>query len=81
MFDKKVETDAAEYSSLITDVEAASHFREETRNYVRYCLVGEESPDEYEKPASSIITAFEPIGTAIRKEYSAGKDVARSPLQ
>lgn len=79
--DKRVETDSAEFSSLVTDLEAAGRFREETITYVSDCLKGKKSANKHEKSASNIITTFKPIGQALRSSYTAGKLVPPSPVQ
>lgn len=67
------ESDSAEFSNLITDLVAAQKFRTETINYARKCLEGDKEVLDKERPSSTIIASFRPVGEAIAEHCTAGE--------
>ena len=59
--------------SLWDNFELSISYRNETREYVRYCLdLTSDSNIDPVKSVNATITSFETIGTAIREAYNYG---------
>ena len=59
--------------SLWNSVELSNPYRNETREYVQYCLgLRNESHPFIARPVNATVGAFETIGEAIRKAYDYG---------
>lgn len=69
----RIETDSAEISSLVSDLEAAQKFREETIKYIQKCLTSNEAELDVEPPSSAIIKFFQRFGPAIAKSITTGQ--------
>ncbi|KAL9003529.1 MAG: hypothetical protein Q9188_003615 [Gyalolechia gomerana] len=60
-------------SSLVSDLEAAQKFREETIKYIQKCLTSNEAELDVEPPSSAIIEFFQRFGPAIAKSITTGE--------
>ena len=63
-----------ENGSLWDNLELSHPYRQETREYIRYCLeLKSDSSLDPVKSENATIQAFETVGTAIRKAYNYGQ--------
>lgn len=68
-----IETDSAEFSPLVSDLQAAQKFREETVEYIRKCLYNSEVAPDADRPSSKIIEFLRVSGPAVAKSSTIGE--------